>query len=846
MASRAINQGAARLEAVFQQAVELHQQGRPFQADALCSQVLSADPRHYSAWHLRGLLALEGGDSKQGIEWLERSLKINGKQVSAHSNLGNALLSIGRPAEALASLKQALRLKPDYAPALYNQGNALRELRQFREALNSYERVLRLQPDDALALNNKALVLLELAEPQLALAALERAVALDPRFIDARRNQAATLLKLNRPAEALAGFEGLLSTASKDADAWCGRGNALLALKRPDDAVQSYGRALEINSQHVDSLINRGHVLHSLQRSAEALRDYEQALHFAPESVLALNNCGNVLLATGRAEAALARYDHALQLLPGSPDTLYNRGAALRELRRYEESAQSFADLLQIDPQHAYALGNLFHLRMDSCDWTDYESLTRRLHAALAENRKVINPLSLLLLAESPEVPLECARAYVEEKHPGNSLLGPPALGLPALELRVESLGRSLGESRVESIGQSFVEPHGEPRIESRGEPSRKIRIAYVSADFREHPVSYLLVGALEQHDRECFEIIGVSLRGVEDTELGRRVAAAFDRVIDATALSDRETAKLLRELEVDVAIDLMGLTQGMRLGIFAHRAAPVQVNYLGYAGTLGADYMDYVLADEVVIPPGQERWYAEKVIRLPHCYLPNDARRAIGPTPSREQAGLPAQGLVFCAFTNAYKINPPVFDIWMRLLREVRQSVLWLRAVDPATRSNLQREAAERGVDAQRLVFAPHVASMADHLARHQLADLYLDTLPYNAHSTTCDALWAGVPVITCAGGSFAGRVAASALQAVGLPELVAASLEEYGQLALELACDSRKLRDLRQRLTDNRTVKPLFDTVGYTRRLEAAFRVMHQRAMQGLAPEVFDVAVD
>jgi protein O-GlcNAc transferase len=289
-----------------------------------------------------------------------------------------------------------------------------------------------------------------------------------------------------------------------------------------------------------------------------------------------------------------------------------------------------------------------------------------------------------------------------------------------------------------------------------------------------------------------------------------------------------------------------MGLTQGMRLGIFAHRAAPVQVNYLGYAGTLGTEYIDYLLADEVVIPAGQERWYAEKVIRLPHCFLPNDDRRAIGPAPSREQAGLPSQGMVFCAFTNAYKINPPVFDIWMRLLREVPQSVLWLRAVDPATRSNLQREAAARGVDAQRLVFAPHVASMAEHLARHQLADLYLDTLPYNAHSTTCDTLWAGVPVITCAGGSLASRVAASALKAVGLPELVASNLDEYGQLALELACDPRKLRDLRQRLTDNRTVKPLFDTAGYTRRLEAAFRVIHQRAMQGLAPEVFDVAVD
>ena len=375
--------------------------------------------------------------------------------------------------------------------------------------------------------------------------------------------------------------------------------------------------------------------------------------------------------------------------------------------------------------------------------------------------------------------------------------------------------------------------------------------------------MSYLLVGALEKHDRERFEVIGVSLREAEDTELGRRVTAAFDRMIDATALSDRQTAELLRELEVDIAIDLMGLTQGMRLGIFAHRAAPVQVNYLGYAGTLGAEYIDYVLADEVVVPSGQERWYAEKVIRLPHCFLPTDDKRAIGPAPSREQAGLPAQGMVFCAFTNAYKINPPVFDIWMRLLREVPQSVLWLRGMGAEARTNVLREAAVRGVEAQRLVFAPHVASMAEHLARHQLADLYLDTLPYNAHSTTCDALWAGVPVLTCMGRTFASRVAASALTAVGLPELITQDLHEYERLALQLAREPGRLTELRQRLAGRRLGaqplaghpvaeqtlaglggrSPLFDTDSYCQLLEGAYLDMHRlelrrRESHGLEP--------
>ena len=737
MASRAGNQGAAHLTLAFQQAVALHQQGRPFQADALCSEVLRADPKHYGAWHLRALLALEAGDTQQGIQWLERSLKINNQQFAGHSNLGNALLSLGKPREALASLDQAVRLRPDYTIAWYNRGNALRDLKRFPEALDSYERVLRAQPDDAQALENKALI--------------------------------------------------------------------LLGMKRYEDAVQAYSRALQVAPDHVDSWINRGLALRNLQQYAQALSDYDQALRLAPDSVLALNNRGNVLLALGRNEEALAHYDQALKLSPQAPDSLYNRGAALRELRRYSESAQAFAALLKIDPDHAYAPGNLFHLRMDLCDWSDYPALTSQLHQSLLANHRVINPLSLLLLDESPQIQLACARAYVEEKHP------------PQAKAAAARATRATG----------------------------KIRVAYISADFREHPVSYLLAGTLEKHDRAAFEIFGISLRAAEDTELGHRVRSGCDQFIEVADRSDARVAGLLREAEVDIAVDLMGLTQGMRLGIFAHRAAPVQVNYLGYAGTLGASYMDYVLADGVVIPRGDERHYAEKVVRLPHCYLPNDNLRRIAAAPAREQAGLPAQGVVFCAFTNAYKINPPVFDIWMRLLREVPQSVLWLRAVGPEVRANLLTEAAARGVDPQRIVFAPHVASMAEHLGRHQLADVYLDTLPYNAHSTTCDALWAGVPVVTCAGRGFASRVAASALTAIGLPELVGDNLEEYGHLALGLALDPRKRRDLSARLAANRATAPLFDTARHTRGLEAAYEVMHKRAGQGLTPEAFDVAV-
>jgi predicted O-linked N-acetylglucosamine transferase (SPINDLY family) len=436
---------------------------------------------------------------------------------------------------------------------------------------------------------------------------------------------------------------------------------------------------------------------------------------------------------------------------------------------------------------------------------------------------KVTYPLSLLPVTDSPELTLACARTFVEDQHPAVESLGP----LIRRSRPAAPMMPSVSTAPATSAAPTALSV---PTAPSASTPARRIRVAYVSADFRDHPVSHLLVGVLERHDKQRFETLGVSLRAGDGGEISQRITAAFDRLIDATVLSDQEIAELLRELEVDIAVDLMGFTDGARPGIFAHRAAPVQVNYLGYAGTLGAEYIDYVLADEVVIPPGQERWYAEKVIRLPHCFLPNDDKRAIGPIPSREQAGLPARGMVFCAFTNAYKINPPVFDIWMRLLREVPQSVLWLRGMGAEARTNVLREAAVRGVEAQRLVFAPHVASMAEHLARHQLADLYLDTLPYNAHSTTCDALWAGVPVITCVGRTFASRVAASALTAVGLPELITQDLQEYEHRAVQLAREPERLRELRQRLAAQRQRSPLFDTHTYCQHLEGAYLEMHR----------------
>jgi protein O-GlcNAc transferase len=589
-------------------------------------------------------------------------------------------------------------------------------------------------------------------------------------------------------------------------------GTALWQRGQHPEAITHLRAAIALDGSHAQMHYNLGCALQATGELEAAIVSYSNALALDKNFVDAASSLAHAYYIravaqhrAGQLQAALASYEHSLALSPERAEGWRDRGRALETLQRLADALASYQQAVALVPDDAGSVAGVLSCSVRICDW----------------------PLAARSLRQLRELP-----AGMDALH--------PFLALSVCDDPGEQAAVAAARSREFEAREPIEAPLA--RVFDG-----RIRIAYVSSDLRDHPVAHLIAGVLEHHDRSQFEIHAISLQSeVEVSEIGQRLRRSVKHWHEVGTRADSEVVQLMRELQIDVAVDLNGHTVGARPGIFAHRAAPVQVNYLGYAGTLGAEYIDYVLADEVVIPPGQERWYAEKVIRLPHCFLPNDDKRAIGPTPSREQAGLPAQGMVFCAFTNAYKINPPVFDIWMRLLREVPQSVLWLRGMGAEARTNVLREADARGVEAQRLVFAPHVASMAEHLARHQLADLYLDTQPYNAHSTTCDALWAGVPVLTCAGGSLASRVAASALQAVGLPELVASNLDEYGQLALELASDPRKLRDLRQRLTDNRTVKPLFDTAGYARRLEAAFRAMHQRAMQGSAPEVFDVAVD
>jgi protein O-GlcNAc transferase len=676
--------------------------------------------------------------------------------------------------------------------ALLSRATSFYQQRQFPEAAALCQEALLTQPDCVVALQLLGMIEISSGRPETALDWLERLLRLRPDLAATHYNRGNALRAVGRLADAAASYEQALRLQPDFAEALNNLGTTLWDLRRPEESLRSYQRALELRPRYVSAANNLGKALREFGRAEEALQHLEHALSLDPKHLAAWINRGNVLRDLGRLREAAASFETALQRRPGSPEALNNRGGVLLSLEEPEEAATCFARLLEVAPEWEYAAGNLLQARDLTCDWTDRESNLHRAIEATRVGRRAALPLSMLGFTDSAQIQARCARAFAAQRYPA---------------------------------AQQPVWP-GERYQHDR------IRVAYLSADFREHPVAYCLLGVWERHDRRRFEIIGVSLQPPGTGAFAQRVAASFDQFIDVSARSDREVARLLRELEVDIVVDLMGFTLGMRLGVFAHRAAPVQVSYLGYAGTLGTDYMDYLVADEIVIPPAAESAYAERIVRLPHCYLPVDDRRvALSDTPTRGELGLPGQALVFCAFCGSSKLNPAIFELWCRLLLELPDSVLWLRAADRATRTNLVREARQRGVAPQRLVFAERAPNMEQHLARQRAADLFLDTFPYNAHSTACEALWAGLPVLTCAGNSFASRVAASALTTLRLPELITESLAEYERRALELAGDPPRLRELRGRLLRLRATSPLFDTAAYCRDLESAYMTMLQR---------------
>jgi len=787
---------------LLERASGLHQRGQLAEAEELYRRVLASRPRQFEAQHLLGVLRAQQGRYAEALSLVGAAVEMNPGSVGALADYGLILHKLGRQAEALAQLDRALALKPEYPAALNNRGNVLSELGRFDEALASYDRALAIRPDHLDALNNRGNALMALERHDEALASYDKVLSLQPDHVHALGNRGNALAALGRHDEALLSYARAVAIWPQHADALYGRGNVLAQLKRYDEALASYDRVLAANPDHAEALDNRGNVLLQLRRYEAALASYERALAIKPDYAGALNNRGTALKYLKRYDEAIASYDRALAIKPDFADALYNRGNALKEVKRYEEAVAAYEQARAIDPRHLDAYG-LIDAVAAVCDWPRGARVAAELPRQIATGNPSVTPFAFLAYSDDPLLQLQCAKNYANDI----------AMGL------LPAPGRRPGIRRD------------------------KVRVAYLSANFRRHPMSYLMASMFELHDRNRFEVTGLSYGQDDGSDIRERVVRAFDRFVDVRTQSDDEVARLIGDREVDILVELQGFTQDGRPGIVLRRPAPIQVSYLGFPGTLGTDAIDYVIADATVLPPEQERFYAEKVARLPDTYYVTDSLAPVpGPPPSRSAAGLPERGFVFCCFNNNYKINAVIFDVWMRLLQSVDGSVLWLLRDNPAAERNLRSEAQARSVDPRRLVFAGRVDPRA-HLARHRLADLFLDTLPCNAHTTATDALWAGLPVLTCPGQSFAARVAASVLYAIGLPELVTQNLAEYEARARRLATDRSELSALREKLACNRQTYPLFDTPRFCRHMEAAYMTMWERCLRGEPPESFSV---
>ncbi len=695
---------------------------------------------------------------------------------------------------AAAFCTEILRVEPDHLDALRLHGTVLADLKQPERALACFERALALQPDNVELLYNRANALQAANRHEEAVDQYDRVLGLRADFPEALNNRGTSLRLLARHEAAVASYDAAIALRPGYARAWGNRGVALRELKRTLDSIASFRTALRLEPGNPLTLTNLSTALRDHGLHDEALACAERAVALRPAFAEALVNRGAARQALDQAADALSDYDAALEAATTPAvraRAQQGRYEALMKLQDFVGAAEALGAALAIDPDIAYGPGNLFHAHAQACDWARHDTEREHLLRSVRQGARAARPFEFLAVTDSAGLQRECARAF------GADLAG--------ADPRPLWTGENYGHDRI--------------------------RVAYVSPDFREHAVAYLLAGVIERHDRSRFETVGIALRSDPRSAMTRRLKDAFEVYVDASGLRDAQVAAILREREIDIVVNLMGYTDKVST-IFARRAAPIQVNFLGYTGTLATDYHDYLIADEIVVPPALRHHYAEQIAYLPHCYQPaDDAREIAAHTPGREECGLPPMAFVYCAFNRHFKITPDIFDCWMRILRAVDHSVLWLSAGAEAARANLATRARRHGVDPARLIYATHTASQGDHLARHRLADLFLDTLPFNAHTTASDALWSGLPVLTCAGEAFASRVAASLLHAVGLPELVTSQIADYELAAVDLARDPSRLAALKARLRDNRHTHPLFRTERYTRHLEAAYAEMHAR---------------
>jgi len=710
---------------------------------------------------------------------------------------GRALQQQGQLAEAQEILLKVIGQDPTHFDALNLLGVLAGQSRNFAQAVQYFDTAIAVAPGNAAPYCNRGLALKEMKRLDAALASFNQAIALRSDDAIAYYCRANLYGELGQPGQAMADYDKSIAIDPGFAHSHFNRATLLHQLGRLEEAVSSYERAIAIQPNPAAYLF-LGNALKDLDRRGEALDCYDLAIELKPDYAEAYVNLGVAHYEMGNIEESLSNYDQAIRIKSDYAEAYFNRGSVLRSIQRFEPAVADLDKAAALQPDIKFLSGALIEAKLQICDWHDIDTGIERVQAGVERGDPISHPFAFLTFSGDSRLQRQAAEIFVRETCPADGSLG--------------AIPKRSGAGRI--------------------------RIGYFSGDFREHPVPRLLAQLIDTHDRSHFDVIAFSFGPDTQDAMRKRLEKSFDRFIDVRGSSDREIARLARSSNIDIAVDLAGYTGGSRTRIFALRAAPIQINYLGYPGTMGSGYMDYVVADDTLIPDDDQQHYSEKVIYLP-TFQANDSKRNISDRVfTRTELKLPSSAFVFCCFNTSYKIMPGTFDSWMRILTRVPGSVLFLDAKTTTIENNLREEARRRGVAPDRFVFGTPL-TLPDWLARHRVADLFLDTLPYNAGTTASDALWTGLPVLTRVGTSFTGRMAASLLRAIDLQELITWSAEQYEDLAVELATNPGRLADIKQRLAHNRLTQPLFDQSLFTRRLESAYRSIHQRYMTGLPPD-------
>ena len=785
-----------------QELLSLYNQGEFEEVLSKVRPLISVFSKAITLFNLQGAANAALQKYDLAIDSYKQVLKIKPDNAGAYYNTGVMQHENGEIDAAIESYQRATKIKHDYAAAYLNMGDALHEKQDLDAAICSYKQVIKIKPDDADAYYNIGTALKDKGELDIAIDSYKQAIKIKPDFAKAYYNMGIALKDKGELDAAIDSHKQAIKIKPDHAGAYYNMGNVLNEKGELDAAIDSHKQAIRIKPDHAEAYNNMGIALKDKGELDAAIYSYRQAIKIKPDYADAYNNMGNALNDKAESDAAIDSYKQALKIKPDYAEAYYNMGISLINKGEMDAAVDSYEKAIKIKPDYELAHSGKLYRQAHVCDWSGIER-GREVIPKLGISAQYINPFEILPLEDAPE------------RH----------------RLRSEVFAKN--EFKQKPL----------PLASRSTQKPKRLRIGYFSSDFKEHPVAYLMAKVIETHDRNFFEVYGYSIGPAKDDKMRHRLIKGFDVFDDVQDMSDQDVALLARQDQIDIAIDLTGYTQNSRSGIFAYRAAPMQINYLGYPGTMGANFIDYIIADPILIPSDSQKHYNEKIIQLPNSYMPTDNTRIFSERElTRLEMGLPEQGFVFCCFNNNYKISPTEFDVWMRLLLKVEGSVLWLRKSNKWSEGNFCKEAKSRGIDPSRLIFADRVP-MDEHLARHRLADLFLDTFAFNAHTTATEALWAGLPVVTKLGQGFAARVAGSLLSAIDLPELITETEIEYEALILDLATNPQRLAAIKQKLAANRLSKPLFNTELFTKHLEDGYQRAYGQYFDGKEPEAIYV---